>query len=534
MTTGTCTTCTAPGAACSAGDFCCGGFCDTGTGKCAACWSGSYHACTTDAECCSGLCDIPSGQTQGTCGNMFCKAAGQTCAADKDCCSQSCVDVSGVMTCVAPGAPGSCKQIGGACAVNGDCCSTYCNAGVCAAPPGTGTCKTLGESCAAGADCCSTNCRGGVCVAAYSCQAYGDICHAGTDCCSGICDLAGGTVGGCVKTGGSGGTSNCNQDGTPCSSAANCCTNVCLDLGGGVSVCAVASGCRVTGDYCISDQQCCGGGTNPNGTVTCSGAPNGRCDNGQNCNGVGTICGKAYDPTCTSNCVPIYSTNTNNNCCDGKEACHLDSAGIPRCFGGCPNETCPAGCPYGYTGLPGCCIAAGAECQFTSQCCDGNPCIPDEQDVLRCTAPTCKPLGETCTPNSDGTSDCCGAYLCLTDLEGYTVCQLGGSACHGNGSACTIDADCCSVVCTGGICQAPQTCQAQGGVCTADGDCCTGLTCSFPPGQSSGTCEPGASCPGAGQQCSLSTACCPGLTCFNQGTINDCTGATVCVCGVAY
>jgi hypothetical protein len=389
----------------------------------------------------------------------------------------------------------------------------------------------VGDTCTLAADCCSNNCQGGRCVAAYSCQAYGDICHASTDCCSGVC--SGTSLGRCLLTGGTGGTSNCNQDGVPCSSFTTCCTNVCVDLGSGTKVCAVASGCRVTGDTCSANQQCCGGGTNPNGKVVCENAPSGRCDNGKACNGVGTICGKAYALTPPYGIV--YTVNTNNNCCDGREACHLDSAGIPRCFGGCPNGNCSGTCPYGYTGEPGCCIAAGQQCQFGDQCCDDNPCVSDGSGVLRCTAPTCTPLGSACTASSI----CCQGTCRLVEGLG-PVCELPPpGTCSPIGAACTAAtaSQCCSNYCAAdNTCQVPPPCTANGGGCTpaSASQCCsnycaTDNTCQNPP-----ACTPdGQACTTPDQCCSancVGNVCQP--ACLANGTACT-TGSQCCstVCG---
>jgi hypothetical protein len=379
-------------------------------------------------------------------------------------------------------------------------------------------------------------------VAAYSCQAYGDICDSNLDCCSAVCDLAGGTVGRCTETTGA---TSCGQDGVPCTKGNDCCTQVCIDLGGGVPVCAVASGCRVSGDTCENTQQCCGGGTNPNGSVICE--TSSRCDNGTSCNGLGTVCGKPVYADGGPVLLPdggVFTVAYNTNCCNGKDTCHMDSAGIPRCYGGCSNQTCSGDpCPYGYTGQPGCCIAADQQCQFGDQCCNGLPCLPlnpaDPASILVCTAPQCVSLGSTCTVG--GTACCEGT--CQVIEGGAYVCALppgdggvpdggtdGGTTCRANGVTCSVGSECCSTYCIGGTCQAPQTCQPQNGPCTANADCCTGLSCTIPAGQTSGTCQPGATCPSAGQQCSQTTPCCPGLLCTDQGTFTLCTGTGICVC----
>jgi hypothetical protein len=509
---------------------------DTGTGPGSSCAVNGTTCDRNTTVCCSGMC------INGMCEvPLFCKGPGETCMTGNDCCTLACTNG----TCGAK----QCAGDGQHCAAASDCCSTICGAGgMCqAVPPGPAgtTCKTLGESCAAGSDCCSTNCQGKVCVRAYSCQANGDICHQNSECCGNDCSATGGAAGRCLMVSG-GGAGGCIQDGNPCpNGGTNCCSRICVDLGSGVPVCQLAGGCRLTGDWCANTNECCGGGMNPNGTVSCNGAPVGRCDNGQACNGVGNICGAPVLPD-------GGSINASQDCCDGKKTvCKVDSAGIPRCFGGCPNGMCPMGCPTGYDGTkPGCCIAQGQACQFRDQCCDLVPCVPGAGGGLVCApTPMCKAVGETCTVGATGANACCMGTECAPSTQpNVDVCRMpvangdggipgdGGHAadagsCIANGQNCTTASMCCSQICTMGMCGAQRACQPGGGSCTSSADCCAGLMCAIMPGSTSGMCEAGGNCSASGQSCSTSQPCCSGLSCEDTAGA-ACSGASACVCRV--
>jgi hypothetical protein len=388
---------------------------------------GAGVPCEATRPCCSGTCN---GSVCTT--STFCKGSGGSCTANTDCCLNNCSNGSCGST--------ACINTGGACNGNSDCCTQICN-GTCQALPTTGgnTCKVLGEACGARSECCSTNCQGGVCVRAYYCQANGDVCTAGSQCCGGVCSSDGGTAGRCLNiTGGGGG--GCTQEGNPCSgntvadggfaTGGGCCSRICFDPGSGAPVCLPAGGCRLTGTFCNSNQSCCGGGTNPNGSVVCQGAPAGRCDNGTACNPVGNICGAPQS-------LPdggTFKINASQDCCDGKkEVCKSDSSGIPRCFGGGSTT-----CPTGFTGQAGCCIATGSECQFKDQCCGGAPCLPGSDGKLRCgTTVTCVAVGSACGGDA-GT--CCTGTQCTGAELGTQVCQNiptgtgGGGGATGGGS----------------------------------------------------------------------------------------------------
>ena len=322
-----------------------------GSGLCV----GAGQPCETTRPCCAGQCDGLVCRS-----SVFCLEAG-SCTRDSDCCNSRCVSGS----CSAQ----SCKATAAACASPTECCTGVCSANFCAAISGGGACKVLGDSCGGNGDCCSSLCRGGLCAKAYYCQPNGDRCNSNDECCGQACSVNDGGAGYCkTVTGGGGG--GCTQEGNPCSAGNNCCSRVCFDPGSGATVCLPAGGCRLTGTSCTNDDACCGGGVNPNGSVSCA---TGRCDNGQSCNGVGNICGAQVLPD-------GGSVNASQNCCDGmKDVCKLDSSGIPRCFGGQSGN-----CPTGYTGQAPCCIAENQLCQFRDQCCSGSLCLPADGGVLRC------------------------------------------------------------------------------------------------------------------------------------------------------
>jgi hypothetical protein len=533
--------------------------------------------CTSGSECCSTVCQDPDGlgTAPATCtGGQFCTPAGGSCTTSGECCSLSCDP--GTHLC----ASGSCKQQGQGCTQDGECCTGGCDpvavgttTKACAALPGGTQCKTLFDSCTitnatkGTNDCCSTVCTprsagalSGTCTPAYTCHATYDICYRNEECCTGLCDTSLGTPGRCYATTGSG-AGACDQDGQPCTVNAkgnnNCCSQLCVPIGGGgVTVCQPAAGCRMTGDYCDRTTACCGGSPDairPAGyVITCDTGTTGtyRCDGGTACNPPGNSCGQT----------------TSWNCCDGKKAvCKVDSNGIQRCFGGCPNDVCPANCPTGYTGELPCCIPAAEPenvttanvCQFRDQCCGGAPCVPDANGVLHCVVSTCKPAGTACTGETD--TSCCAPNSCLY-VSGTTYqCGVDTTSCTGIGTSCSDGSTCCSKICVGSQCAAciptgtactanAQCCSATcdttgthtcvnacvpaGGTCTSASDCCAGITCNIPYGATSGTC--GLTCaPNAYDPCSSATPCCSG-TCYADplhGNFAACPeGTSGCAC----
>jgi len=505
------------------------------------------NACTPSGMVCCGAnaCD-QTGTCQPTCG-----APGASCTTGGECCFNTCQSNG---QCA-----GACKVAGAACAAGSECCTQICNAGTdggagaCGDIPGRPTtadggelCKVRGEVCTSGGECCSTNCKGGICTPAYTCGAYNDICAQDTDCCSLKCQKASADagVGYCYTVSGSG-APGCSVSGNPCSQGSQCCTFVCSDVGTGATVCQPVSGCQVAGEACVNNATCCGGA--PNGSVTCRPAGP-RCDQGTSCRDPGNICGlpRYWDGGFAM--LPDggqFRISSETNCCPGfpgaDPVCHVDSSGVPRCYGGYSAGTCP----FGYNpNDPACCVGTGGYCDFKDECCGGGACVVGADGGRQCQVATCKQVGADCGPADAG---CCAGTQCLGTSELSFACQIprpipdGGTlpdggvvdagTCSANGAACSTASQCCSQICNG-TCQAPVVCQPQGSACSVAGDCCSGLQCQVPVGGGGSTCQPGATCPAAGQACSPTNLCC------NEGTQLQCvtgvgvacTGTTACSC----
>jgi hypothetical protein len=340
-----------------------------------------------------------------------------------------------------------------------------------------GGCGTLGNACAADGDCCSGNCQGARCASSgATCASLGDICYKPADCCTGLCTIAQGMAAGTCTVVSTTGAGQCALDGQACSSGTGCCSRLCVPTSTGGHVCQVAQGCRVVGDICTKDTDCCGGpvGGPGSGNVTCvldGGTPAiGRCRNPLSCNPEGDVCGG----------TGTGQVNARQDCCDCAppkfNCCKPDGNGVHRCFG-TPAGT--SGCKTGYTGVAPCCIQAGQQCTFASECCGGAPCVPDAQGALRCLAPppmgpTCVAAGGTCT----SPSDCCPGATCNIPTGGLKgTCGPsappppadGGQppptgACATSGQTCAKTADCCYGNCLalgGGACAAGQPCTCQ-------------------------------------------------------------------------
>jgi hypothetical protein len=204
--------------------------------------------CSAAGDCCSGVCDDAAGTCSASIWN--CAAEGQACTSSVDCCSLSCV--SGVCR-------ADCNGDGDACSEGGECCSGTCDQGAC--QPLSDVCTTAGNDCTEGSECCSQLCSEGVCSLGSSfCAQMQDVCAADGDCCSGNCQRSSGQeIGKCGQV--PAGASNCTGvAGTVCGDCNECCSRLCAPFGDtGVSICQAAGGCRLTGELCQSDLDCCGG-----------------------------------------------------------------------------------------------------------------------------------------------------------------------------------------------------------------------------------------------------------------------------------
>jgi hypothetical protein len=408
------------------------------------------QACTSNAQCCSGLCD-PGSATCAVSINT-CTPTGGPCGSSTECCSLACT--GGRCSAVA------CIADGQACTDPASCCSGACTAGLCQAL--NPACKTAGNPCTASTQCCSQLCEAGLCKLGSSfCIQTGDLCSDSSTCCSGDCQkAAAATLGTCAPP--PSGATYCSDgvDGTVCGDCNNCCSRLCAPYGPtGVRVCQPASGCRVNGDLCRKNSDCCGAagtGLPGDGNVTCeipAGKALGICRNPRSCNPQGNVC-HFKDYTCSV-------SSARNDCCaavGNSGVCQLDFMGVPRC-----------------NGLGTTCIPGGGICSSAMDCCNQMPCVPDGSGLLRCylppfspvdggvPPPSCVPTGGRCTINAD----CCAGVVCIT-LPGSTqgICGLQPPPPGKPGQdAGTVDAG------------TPPICAEYGQLCTTRADCCNDIPC---------------------------------------------------------
>jgi hypothetical protein len=376
-------------------------------------------ACTTDAQCCSRLCDVP---TQRCVSAMFnCAPTGAGCKTPTDCCSLHCNTSS---TCDAAACVGDAQT----CVVDRDCCSGSCLGGICQTL--NANCKTAGNACNGGAECCSTVCNNHVCSLRGSyCAQSGDVCYRDTDCCIGSCALApGGVVGTCGANG------TCAVGGTACNSCGTCCSGVCAPFGSlGSMICTASTGCRTAGDSCVSASDCCGGagsGVPGDGNGSCApvaGASLGHCSN-QGCAPEGTTC---------HNAGSLCSVSGRQDCCvagGATKMCKADVLDSSRC--------------YGLTT----CQAAAQPCANDTDCC-GAYCVPNGSGILSCVSASCIASGAACS----STSQCCRGLTCVMPTGSVRgACRSLGATCALYGQACTLMSDCCNgVPCTNQRCTPP-------------------------------------------------------------------------------
>ena len=367
-------------------------------------------ACTYGAQCCSGVCDTKA----GTCGSSIARCAPATaaCVGNTDCCSGACV----------AGRCGStqCLTIGATCPVAGNaCCTGNCSGGTCKAIAANPTCTTADNVCATNTECCSGLCSGGRCALGSSyCAQKNDVCYHANDCCGGLCSAPNGqpvtgTNPGLCGQPSSGGVNCTGVDGSLCpgGNCGSCCSRLCAPYGPtGVHICQPAQGCRVEGDLCRKSADCCGAagsGVLGDGAVVCSNTVNGG-DVGVCMTPGPTTAGGTCDPegdVCHYN-SPDYTcsiSSARSDCCGPQTpkflACVLDPFGVPRC--------------NAYTGVPGDggvgCVASGNSCATATDCCGGNPCVPDASGKLTCSPGSCQSSNQSCTTNAD----CCAGLPCV-------------------------------------------------------------------------------------------------------------------------
>jgi hypothetical protein len=352
------------------------------------------------------------------------------------------------------------------------------------------SCRTSGNECTSDNQCCS-----GSCVddgtgtdtdrcdgAASFCRQEGDICVADYQCCGATCDKAdGAAVGTCDPSPAVSGVQSCNIAGILCASETiddvviasgckDCCSALCGPWAPGKPfVCLPASGCRVEGELCSRDEDCCGGDPNNGlpgaGNISCQKAdPDddiGKCRNNNSCVPTGATC-KADD---TEGLVCSGVSAKSNNCCGAtsqvdQDACMVDTTGVPRC-----------------NGVADDCREPGETCATAATCCNQLPCIPGDDGILRCLVPeggtpdggpttTCVPQGGTCS----FTGDCCQGFFC----------NLPPGSIQGTCDNPTDPPPPGTPGMDSGTTEPPPPldCSLFGQACAGSGDCCAGLACS--------------------------------------------------------
>lgn len=326
------------------------------------------------------------------------------------------------------------------CSDSAECCSQICSSGICR--PLNLTCRTSGNDCETDDDCCSHFCHTGQCSTAGSfCIQPGDACETHEACCTGVCVASEDSPLGTCGEASPGPASCTGVAGLPCDDCGDCCSRLCAPFGPFVvNVCQLPAGCRMTGEVCHVDEDCCGGDESSDiagaGRGSCEraeGAVAGICRNVQGCSPQGNAC-HLQDYSCSVSAAP-------NKCCDGSTpgTCALDESGAPRCTA---QELCKQ---------------PGDACASRIDCCDLRPCLPDAAGHLVCSAnsDSCVNTGATCT----ATSDCCPGTLCRKSAGalGMGECQPtepASDACSFLGQRCNAEEVCCAgTSCVAGVCQ---------------------------------------------------------------------------------
>jgi len=372
-------------------------------------------ACAGNGDCCSNDCG-----SNGMCDSnpSVCGAGGDSCSANTDCCTTSCIN----NICSA----NQCTADGQTCGNDGECCSGSCN-GSCQAL--NANCKSEGNPCTAGGDCCSKFCTAnGTCGNSSYCVQNGDACAHDADCCGGICNPGPGGLGTCTQP--EVGATNCSagMDGTVCGGCGDCCSRLCAPFANtGVMVCQPAEGCRIDGDLCKSDSDCCGApGSNlpGDGNVHCIREqptdPVGVCRNPTGCDPEGDICHFKDYGTCGN-------SSARNDCCaapGNSGVCQLDANGVPRCYG-----------------LGTMCQQVGQSCSNSLDCCNGEPCVSDGMGHLVCGS-MCSATNGPCTSSAD----CCPGGTCIIQ-QGSTMGSCSATTtCSQSGQACSDTMPCCDML----------------------------------------------------------------------------------------
>ncbi len=227
--------------------------------------------------------------------------------------------------------------------------------------------------------------------------------------------------------------------------------------------------------------------------------------------------GGSVGPECSTLTSIDQSCNNSGECCSG--LCALD-----------PKATLTCRPTPGCLGLAQSCSLAGQCCSLSCEASDGGP--------RACGESLCRIVADQCGDNADCCSGLCSAGLC-TALGPPP--PPGPPACSPAGEMCTTPADCCSQVCNSSNdeitrCQLLPGCREQGELCLTGADCC-GSACS--PDKSGvlrcsslGPCAPADTKPPCDRQvgdvCKNSNECCSRVCVSTSDGISRCAPAPGC------
>jgi hypothetical protein len=181
-------------------------------------------------------------------------------------------------------------------------------------------------------------------------------------------------------------------------------------------ICQQLGGCRVMGEICGPDVECCA-------DATCVVADPltgiGRCALDGACGGPGEICRVSGDVSAMRDCCPGTGARI---LCRGSEV-----RGVDRCLA----ETVD-------------CALDGGRCAAPGDCCGGR-CVPNAIGELVCSAACVAGTGR-CTSDADCCSGACGS-------DGHCASLM--RRCAAIAEPCALDAECCSGLCENGACGSP-------------------------------------------------------------------------------
>ena len=415
--------------------------------------------CSVPSDCCGS-----SSCTGGKCclsENTACFNPGQP---DNQCCSGQCNSQSKC-------GPQTCFEDGLTCSNPSQCCSGYCNSqNKC----GPSTCTANGLNCpSAPGQCCSGICSAGEC-GAPSCTANGDDCWDPSDCCSGQCNSDG-----ICWTG-------CKNNDAVCNYNWQCCSGYCTVADGnyGTKRCKNHDfyPCPNKGSYCpysspagqrIYNSE---GALCPSGTLNTCPNPSTYCPNAVLFNSCGTRCPQGTknisQPAYCNPSLGFISVQSNT----GKMKLNLISVA-----------------DYGSNFL-------GMMKVFWK---GGQPTAA--ADLVPLTDPEASPV------RVKTSYDIKAWRRWWPNTPAPSVCLLQGAVCN-------YQDDCCSKICSGGLC----VCKSNSTACVKDTECCTGYcpeasnTCACIPMGSSILCQQNSQCCSGGCKGTVGS---PGICCYPAGAL---------------